>query len=590
MKKLFFCLLMLFVATFVVALVDVATMPGSRAILIAGGGGSGGGTSTITGLSLSSTTYTSSTAGTNVGTLTLAGTNNGTATYTLSGPDAARFQLSSSCTGASCSLQASGSEPDGFHDGRFLVFVTPTLAGARGSGVVYPFTVNETVTCNQTVTTGFAASNITSAIAAASAGQNICIQGSGTVASNVAVNKGVRITGVNSTSNPSITVSGQIVAFNVTANAAQIDHLTASGTIPGSPATNVCNSTLSGFVSTGTGISGFTATYNKTSSFMCDYVYGDTTTGLSGLVHKYNYSSGSGYVGVACDICVGGSNVVNNNTWKDGAPATGEVNLYPFAISGDAISVGVSFTNNIVINNTLWECYDAHGGTDIYWTSNYALACNAHGNSSALAVGPISGRNATRDRVNSNYIDAGTAGSCCDAIVDEAVSGTSLICTGGDGQGCQVENNTALVSGASCSGWILTGAAGGTLTGTQTVSGNVCTGAPATMAAPVLTTDQPSNGFVAGQANGVIGKITVAMTPAFPAWVGSWPYASGWPGTFSVGGTNSGGFVICVDGQHLCQSATGTPAGTYNDFTITGTLTGLSNSPQTSGTQTVTGT
>jgi hypothetical protein len=91
----------------------------------------------------------------------------------LSGLDAARFQLSSPCTGASCSLEASGTERNGYHDGKFLGFITPTLAGAGGSGVVHPFVVNETVSCNQTVASDGTQTQIASAIGAASAGQTV---------------------------------------------------------------------------------------------------------------------------------------------------------------------------------------------------------------------------------------------------------------------------------------------------------------------------------------------------------------------------------------------------------------------------------
>jgi hypothetical protein len=294
--------------------------------------------STITGLTVSNTTYTSSTQGTVVGNLVLSGANNGATTFSLSGPDAARFQLSSPCTGASCSLQASGTEPDGFHDGRFLVFITPTLGGAKGSGVVYPFTINETVTCNQTVATGFTAANITSAISAASAGQNICIQGSGTVASTVNINKGVRLTGVNSSTNPTITVSGQIKAFTVTASNATLDHLAAIGTIPASPNFDTCNGN-SFFLSTSTSaaLSGLTVAYMNLSNFWCEFVYGGAGSGgsVTGLVHKYNYSTGNAYASATCDPCVGGvgANVMSNNLWQNGTVKSGEVNSYPFVAS-----------------------------------------------------------------------------------------------------------------------------------------------------------------------------------------------------------------------------------------------------------------
>src|SRR5262249_40437696 len=148
---------------------------------------------TITALTLSNTTYTSSTPGTVVGNLVLSGANNSAATFALSGPDAARFQLSSPCTGTLCSLLASGSEPDGYHDGKFLVFITPTLSGATGSGVVYPFVVNETVSCNQTVASGGTESEIASAIGAAPSSGVVCFADGGnfTISSTVTVNKAV---------------------------------------------------------------------------------------------------------------------------------------------------------------------------------------------------------------------------------------------------------------------------------------------------------------------------------------------------------------------------------------------------------------
>ena len=545
---------------------------------------------TITALTLSNTTYTSSTKGTVVGDLVLSGANNSAATFALSGPDAVRFQLSSPCSGTSCSLEASGAEPDGYHDGKFLVFITPTLAGARGSGVVYPFTVNETVACNQTVASGGTETQIADAISAASAGQNVCFAdgGSFTISSTVTVSKAVRLTGVNAKTTPANTVSGQIAAFIVTASNVTIDHLNAGGTIPASPPSDVCNTSLSEFIYVGGNITGPAVRYNKTNSFMCTYQYGDSTGGPTGVVHQYNYDSGTGYVNVLFDHASGaaGANQVSNNWWQNGTPASGETNLYPFAISSDTVSAGVTFTNNIATNNPLWHCYDAHGGTDIRYISNYALACLAT-TTGVINMGPPPAE--TRPRINNNFIDLGNLTfNCCDALVDLATSGTTINCTGGDGNGCQAMNNTELFSNPGCTLNPI-GAQGGTINGTYTVSGNNCSGAPATMAPPVLTTDQPSDGFVAGQSNGVIGKITVTVTPPFPSYVGGWPNYGGWPGTFSLGGPDAARFQICVDGQHLCQAAGGTGPGSYN-ITITGTLNGLSNSPQTSGTITLTGT
>jgi hypothetical protein len=51
------------------------------------------------------------------------------------------------------------------------------------------------------------------------------------------------------------------------------------------------------------------------------------------------------------------------------------------------------------------------------------------------------------------------------------------------------------------------------------------------------------------------------------------------PGTLSISGANSGGFVIC-NGNQVCQSASGTAIGTYGaDVAIIATLHGMNGSP-----------
>jgi hypothetical protein len=313
---------------------------------------------------------------------------------------------------------------------------------------------------------------------------------------------------------------------------------------------------------------------------MCEYLF----LGTSNVTAKYNYMSGDGEAGIVCDPCLTGT--VSNNVARDMANV-GEPNAYPFVVSGDSVSTGVTFQNNSVFNNPVWECYDNHGGTDIHWFNNYCLAA---GNNTAINSPGDGGPINTRPRVNGNVIDKGSAAcSGCNTIVMVAGGGGALTCTGGDGLGCRVENNIILFGSAdSGCGLMATGADGGTLNGSVIVSGNSCGSNPATMAAPVLATDQPGNAFVANQPGGIIGKITVAVNPTFPSWVGGWPNYGGWPGTFSLGGPNASNFQICVDGQHLCQAAGGTAAGSYN-ITITGTLNGLSNSPRTSATITLAG-
>jgi hypothetical protein len=544
---------------------------------------------TITALTLSNTTYTSSTKGTVVGDLVLSGANNSATTFALSGPDAARFQLSSPCTGASCSLEASGAEPDGYHDGKFLVFITPTLAGAKGSGVVYPFTVNETVACNWTVASGGTETQIADAIRAASAGQNVCFADGGTftISSFVSVNKPIRLTGVNAKTCPSINVSNGVVAFNISANNAVIDHLCGIGPHddPGRE-TDSCG--LSNFIISSGTTSGLNIRYNRATGFHCTY----TLEYASNSTFAWNEADDYDYVAFVCDGC--NTVMVSDNLSQNGRPTTSEVNEYPFVISGDGVSTAVTFTNNVAIYSPIWEGLDNHGGTDIRFLNNYVLSAN--GNAAINSSGQTQTIQEIRPRIEGNVVDAGNVSpsSLPDSIVEVAASGSTMDCTGGDLQGCTVLNNTTRFGAADAScGYIVTGADGGRLvTGTgsqvQWVSGNSCGGDPATMAAPVLTTDQPSNRFVAGQSNGVIGKITVTVTPPFPSYVGGWPNYGGWPGTFSLGGPDAARFQICVDGQHLCQAAGGTGPGSYN-ITIRGTLNGLSNSPQTSGTITLTG-
>lgn len=606
---------------------SVVTNFGINIIATAGAGESGGPFSqtitltcnpgTITGLTLSGATYPASSGqGTVIGSLQLTGTNNSNTTFALSGPDAARFQLSSPCTGAACSLQASGTEPDGYHDGLFHVFIKPTLAGAKGSGVVYPFEVAELPTCSSTSTIA----NLSSTISSASNGQTICVSsGSGTISSGITVSHSIRVTGLTAgavaaagsawySAVPNITFSGaSILAFNVTVGGAQFDHLkaTASATLATNNTGGSCGggTTYPNLINASVAFTGLTVAYVQTSNFMCDYVFGGgtTSTSVTNVSTKYNLSTGAGYAAMTCDPCTSAtwSNNQNFNMTVD----TGSGNSYPFVFSGDALSTTATVTNNTVVNNTVWTCYNQHGNTDIVWTSNYGLACNAQATQSGIAnMTGIGGTpaTATRPRWNSNFLDQGTGAFTAGfgSIVQVAGSGGTLTCGTTVGvNDCEVENNTVLgfLDNSSCT-QIIVGADGGTLTGTQTVSGNSCSGTRATMAAPTFAVDAAGGNFLAGQANGLIGKISVVMTPAFPAWVGGWPNYGGWPGTFSIcegsnctpSGTTTTHFQICVDGQHVCQVAAGVPAGSYT-IRVAGALNGLSNSPQTSANISLTG-
>jgi hypothetical protein len=327
--------------------------------------------STITGLTLSNTSYTSSAPGTAVGNLVLSGANNSATTFTLSGPDAARFQLSSPCNGTSCSLEASGVEPDGYHDGKFLVFITPTLAGAKGSGVVYPFVINETVSCDETVASGGTQTEIANAISAAPTNGVVCFADAGTftISSTVTVHKAVRLTGVNAKTMPAITVPDQIIAFDVTAANVKIDHLNATASLVNvGPNTDVCGG-FAEFIQV-EAVSSFTAAYNKSSSFTCQYLFFGTTNATV----KYSYMSNDGAAGIGCVPCI--SSTFSNNFHQDMAPTSisGEYNAYPFTVSSSALSNTVIFQNNTAINDPVWECYDNHGGTNIQWLNNFCLA------------------------------------------------------------------------------------------------------------------------------------------------------------------------------------------------------------------------
>src|SRR5262249_53364329 len=156
-------------------------------------------------------------------------------------------------------------------------------------------------------------------------------------------------------------------------------------------------------------------------------------------------------------------------------------------------------------------------------------------------------------------------------IIDNGFNGTtvatdSIVMCGYTGQcahskgvtGGLVENNIVLM-GVGNGTVIVTGAG-------VTVSGNVGNIDPEQVSSIKFQGDVTSATFGGGAPNAVVATLAVTMSNTY--WAFPTP-----PGVLSLGGTNSGGFVICNQTQ-ICQPSGGAPVGTYNDFTITATLHG----------------
>jgi hypothetical protein len=335
-----------------------------------------------------------------------------------------------------------------------------------------------------------------------------------------------------------------------------------------------CGSAFFVYSPTNSNVSNPTITYNYLNIFDCAVFLGESIN----PVLSYNRVSNVEYAGLFCNACVGAaaqSVWTGNIVWDinpDGTSRSG-VNAYGITISTNtavtAQSSNITVSNNQVYNNKTWECYDLHGGTNIFFTNNLAVGCDTFATAAFESFAPGTGL-ITINNVQQN-----------DNIFDNGFQGTNGTAPGFSyeicGTGCST--NAQISSGTLANNTEMTGAANGPkyiVAPIVAVSGHISHLDPETVSSITFTGGATSASATHGVANGVVGTLAVNMSDT--KW--AFPLGQPGPGVLSIGGTNSGGFVIC-NGYQICQSAGGTAAGTYNDFSVTATLHGMSGSPAT---------
>jgi hypothetical protein len=317
-----------------------------------------------------------------------------------------------------------------------------------------------------------------------------------------------------------------------------------------------------GTAASGAGPANLTVVNNVLSVFDCAVFIAEAAN----LVVSFNQVSFAEYLGIGCNHCAGAA---TQSTWQgniiydtdpDGTVGT---NAYPvvFSTGTTGMTSNITVLNNQVYNSPTWECYDDHGGINLQFINNI---CVGPGHNTAFNHAGIS-----KSFPISNIVNMGN-------IIDNGFNGTtaatdSIVMCGYTGQ---CAHSKGVTGGLVANNIVLMGAGNGTLIVTAagvSVSGNVGNIDPERVSSIKFQGGVTSATFAGSAPNAVVATLAVAMSNTY--WAFPTP-----PGVLSIGGTNSGGFVICNQTQ-ICQPAGGAPAGTYNDFTITATLHGMYNSP-----------
>jgi hypothetical protein len=327
-----------------------------------------------------------------------------------------------------------------------------------------------------------------------------------------------------------------------------------------------------------------TFTYNKMTTFDCGINIQDAIN----PVVSYNYFSTMSYAMVGCAHCLG---IPTRTYWQGnvfynmnpgGTPGD---NAYMISVSNNSFGSSENFQmqNNHAYYNATWQCYDNHGGRNVAYVNNL---CMYMGGNAGINIGGIdtssSPFHAPSPLVDplavGNVIDAGSNSTPIDSIV---MCGTGSSCTvAQDIVGGLVRDNFMLLgTGLGC---ILVTAP--TVTVANNNNATPCVSGSGKAPEQVSSITYAGGGttahFVASQPNAVVATLAVAMSDIY--WTFPTP-----PGVLTIGGTNSGGFVICNNNQ-ICQPGGGTIAGTYNDFTVQASLTGMKSSPFTATAGTLT--
>jgi hypothetical protein len=307
-----------------------------------------------------------------------------------------------------------------------------------------------------------------------------------------------------------------------------------------------------------------TITNNVLSTFDCGVDINES----SNPVISFNRASTSSYVAFGCGHCTGaaGQSIWQSNIIYDlNAGGAQNTNAYGIVFTTTSNGGPSNFTaqNNIGFNST-WEIYDAHGGTNISFLNNLCVGPGGTGGNAAciqvqapsssfpvsnvVMSGNIADNGYNNTTANANaYVECGSAGCASNASI-----------TGGS-----IQNNTTMFGTAN--GCVIFASP------VVNVSGNTCALNPEQVSSIKFAGGATSATGTHGQPAAVVASLAVNMSAA--VWAFPAP-----PGTLAIGGTNSGGFVICNQTQ-ICQPAAGAAAGTYSDFTIAATLHGMLNSP-----------
>jgi hypothetical protein len=369
---------------------------------------------------------------------------------------------------------------------------------------------------------------------------------------------------------PSLT---QLSAFNFFKIGAGADQVTISG-LSATGYEHKAHGSCSGayfvnaYSSSGVKIRDLTVTYNNLTTFDCGIVIGDAVNPIV----SFNYVSTAEYVAIGCFDCeelstqtVWQGNVVYN-TDPDGPVGT---NAYPIVLSDNPNGSNRYFTitNNAVYYSPTWECYDNHSGQNIFWINNLCVAPGYNTAVNSVAISAASSPTGAviplvNGRVVGNILDRGS--------IPPGVTNAIDMC----GNGSCTSQSIDIVGGTVINNVGLFGSGHGVISASPVVTvygNNIMTLSPEQVSSIRFGGGVTSATFAHGQPNAVVATVQVNMSNTY--WAFPTP-----PGVLSISGTNSGGFVICNLNQ-ICQSAAGTAAGTYNDFSITATLHGMYKSP-----------
>jgi hypothetical protein len=327
----------------------------------------------------------------------------------------------------------------------------------------------------------------------------------------------------------------------------------------------------------GAGPNNLVVSRNVFNTFDCGVLIEEATNPIV----SFNQASVIEYQALACHHCAGAP---TQTIWQgnivydvdpDGVIPTNAYGIV-FSNPGTGVTSNISVVSNQVYNSHTWECFDIHGGTNIYFLGNLCVGAGGNAAFNHRALSATS--QITNVQHIGNIVDNGFNGNALSSVNAVVLCGSNGCGddTNINGTSSQVANDVLLVGSGNGTQIYASPAPGVTVSG-NTGSLNVEQVSSITFAGAATNATATH-----GQGGAVVATLAVNMSNTY--WAFPTP-----PGTLSIGGTNSGGFVLCNLTQ-ICQPPGGAAAGTYNDFSITATLHGMFNSPftATAGSLTIT--